>query len=318
MTAAARHRLDGLEADNLLAFMALLGLLRALDAARPEWRARAYWDDARLPLRPILALGQPQTQDAVAQAAAEGANGLAEVHAFDRKDLNFTGAEAKEIHLKAADAGRQLLFDALMSDGAVRNDGRIWPTPLCFLFGQGHQHFLERLADVPTGKLPKALAKTRRPPDLNAARYLASTLFSPWTHEDATDSFRWDPVDDRRYALRADDPSTDAAGTQHGANRLAAIGLPILSGAAIMRRRETRFLNRATAYGEDGGIQITWPLWTAPARLAGLRALLAHPELAAEAPAMGLLRMAGVFALYRAKRISVGKYFNITAATRIA
>ena len=28
-------RLEGLEADNLLAFLALLGLLRALEAARP-------------------------------------------------------------------------------------------------------------------------------------------------------------------------------------------------------------------------------------------------------------------------------------------
>jgi len=35
--------LKGLEADNLLAFLALLGLLRALDVARPEWRARASW-----------------------------------------------------------------------------------------------------------------------------------------------------------------------------------------------------------------------------------------------------------------------------------
>ena len=30
-----RHRLEGLEPDNLLAFIALIGLLRALEAARP-------------------------------------------------------------------------------------------------------------------------------------------------------------------------------------------------------------------------------------------------------------------------------------------
>jgi hypothetical protein len=33
MTAAASHRLDGLKPANLLAFLALLGLLRALKAA---------------------------------------------------------------------------------------------------------------------------------------------------------------------------------------------------------------------------------------------------------------------------------------------
>ena len=43
MSEVLAHRLDGLEPDNLLAFLALLGLLRALDAARPDWRARAYW-----------------------------------------------------------------------------------------------------------------------------------------------------------------------------------------------------------------------------------------------------------------------------------
>jgi hypothetical protein len=68
----AQHRLDGLEPDNLLAFLALLGLLRALDAARPDWRARAYWQDEPRPLRPVLVLAAPQTREAVVEAAAEG------------------------------------------------------------------------------------------------------------------------------------------------------------------------------------------------------------------------------------------------------
>jgi hypothetical protein len=68
----AQHRLDGLEPDNLLAFLALLGLLRALDAARPDWRARAYWQDEPRPLRPVLVLSAPQTREAVVEAAAEG------------------------------------------------------------------------------------------------------------------------------------------------------------------------------------------------------------------------------------------------------
>jgi len=42
MSAALRcHRLEGLEPDNLLAFLALLGLLRSLETARPAWRPRA-------------------------------------------------------------------------------------------------------------------------------------------------------------------------------------------------------------------------------------------------------------------------------------
>jgi len=50
------HRLEGLEPDNFLAFMALLGLLRALETARPDWCPRAAWDLERAPWRPILSL----------------------------------------------------------------------------------------------------------------------------------------------------------------------------------------------------------------------------------------------------------------------
>jgi hypothetical protein len=321
MSEEAEHVLEGLEPDNLLAFLALLGLLRALDAVRPEWRARAFWR-VEPPVRPVLTLAAPQSREAIAEAAAEGAATLAAIHDFDRKDLAYDAGEARQIFedLDPDVSTEELfrkeeLFGALMSDGAARDDGRVWPTPLCFLFGQGHQHFLERLADVPKGKLPGALAKLRDPPDLNAPSYIANALFAPWTRGDSTDSFRWDPAEDRRYALRACDPSSDPGGTQHGANRLAGVGLPVLSGTAIRRRNEIRFLVRGATYGEGGRIDISWPIWTRPARLAGLRALLAHPEIGAKEPNMSVLSLLGVACVRRARRISVGKYFNVASAT---
>lgn len=314
MSESTEHVLEGLEPDNLLAFLALVGLLRALDEARPQWCARAFWR-AEPPIRPVLTLAAPQTREAIAEAAAEGAAKLAAVHDFDRKDLSYEVDEVREMFENMSDTRRGELFGALISDGAAREDGRVWPTPLCFLFGQGHQHFLERLADVPKGKLPNSLAKLRDPPDLNAPSYIADALFAPWTRGDSTDSFRWDPAEDRRYALRAFDPSSDPGGTQHGANRLAAVGLPVLSGAATRRRNEIRFLVRGVAYGGSGGFYISWPIWTLPARLAGLRALLAHPEIGAKEPNMSILSQLGVASVRRARRISVGKYFNVTSAT---
>jgi len=319
---AVHHRLEGLEPDNLLAFLALVGLLRALDAARPDWRARVFWDDSRLPLRPVLVVPDA-TGDAVAEAAAGGAATLAQPHDFDRKDLKFTVEEARKEHEDAKDALREALLDALFSDAAAKEDKQdrqlwqIWPTPFCFLFGQGHQHFLERLADIPKGKLPKPLAKLKRRPDLNAPRLIAEALFAPWTRSDATDSFRWDPVEDRRYALRALDPSGDPGGAQHGANRLAAIGFPVLSGTAILRRNEMRFLNRCVTYGDGGRIALSWPVWTRPARLAGVRALLAHPELCEPEPDLAALARFGVALVFRAERLSVGKFFNVSAARRV-
>ncbi|HVC61691.1 MAG TPA: hypothetical protein VND19_15170 [Acetobacteraceae bacterium] len=317
MSDTTKHRLAGLEPDNLLAFLALLGALRALDTARPEWRARAYWDVGTPPLRPVLTLAVPQTGDAVATAAAEGAATLARSHRFERNDLNYPRPEARDLLTEEQGEQRSELLDALMSDGATREDESIWPTPLCFLFGQGHQHFLARLVDIPAGRLPAKLAKTRRPPDLNAPDFIARTLFAPWTRNDPTDGLRWDPAEDRRYALRADDPSGDPAGMQHGANRLAAVGLPVLSGAVVRRRGETRFLNVATSYGGEGGIRITWPIWTVPARLHGIRSLLAHPALAGDAKEIGKLAAQGVAFAFRAQRISVGKFFNVTLAQRV-
>jgi len=317
MSETVEHRLVGLEPDNLLAFLALLGLLRALDTVRPTWRARAYWDDGRRPLRPTLRLACEEPEEMVAAAAAEGTTVLAEAHRFDRNDLNYPAEQARDLLLEAGESHRAELLDALMSDGAAREDGSIWPTPLCFLFGQGHQHFLSRLADIPAGRLPAKLAKTRRPPDLGAPDYIVRALFTPWTRTDPTDGLRWDPAEDRRYALRADDPSGDPAGMQHGANRLAAVGLPVLAGAVVRRRGDMRFLNAVTSYGADGRIRITWPIWTVPARLSGIRALLSHPALAGDAKAIQGLAPLGVAFANRAQRISVGKFFNVTLADRI-
>ena len=57
MSAGERqHRLDGLDSDNLLAFLALLGLLRSLQEAAPSWLPRVAWSVDAPPLRPVLSL----------------------------------------------------------------------------------------------------------------------------------------------------------------------------------------------------------------------------------------------------------------------
>ena len=318
MKAEAHHRLGGLEPDNLLAFMALLGLLRALETAEPEWRPRAYWDETQHPLRPVLTLAVAKTQEDVAEAAARGVGKLARFFEFDRENITYTQREARAA-LSSEPHENRTVFEALISDGAVREkEDKVWPTPLCFLFGQGHQHFLDRLANVPNGRLPKKLEKLKTPPDLRAPAFMASALFAPWRREDPTDGLRWDPAEDRRYALRADDPSGDPAGAQHGANRLAAIALPLFSTAVIVRRGETRLLARACSYASDGAILFTWPLWARAASSASIAALIARSELAKAAPDLRALPSgAGIIALMRAERISVGKFFNVTAAERL-
>ncbi len=171
MTAATSHRLDGLESDNLLAFLALLGLLRALETTDKTLCLRAAWDVDTPPLRPRLFIDRTITAEEVTQGAAKGIEAIAAGHDFgSRKDLNLSRAECRALlnekrRFQHRCAGARRSPAALMSDAAIKDDKKepVDPTPLCLLFGQGHQHFLERLAIVPREEAPPPRGKGKKP-----------------------------------------------------------------------------------------------------------------------------------------------------------
>lgn len=329
--AATHHRLEGLEPDNLLAFLALLGLLRALEAADREraegekLRPRAAWDLENLPARPVLHLAFAVSKRDVAEVAAQGLAVLSEDHHFDgRADLNHSRSEARDLLEASAESaaasrrGRADLLAALVTDVAVKedknpNEAPIDPTPLCLLFGQGHQHFLGRLAKVPAMPAPPLRGRLATK-TLTAAECLAEALFGHWHRDDPTFSFRWDPEEDVRYALMAGDPTDPdyKTGTQHGANRLAAVGLAALTVAPQTRAGRVRPFVLGGSNGLDG-FSFAWPIWRAPSTLAGVRGLLGHPDLRRS----GGLAYLGVDHVVVARRISVGKFMNFTRARAI-
>ena len=324
MTAQTVHRLDGLEPDNLLAFLALLGLLRALAAADSELdnklQPRAAWDIDTPPLRPKLILSCAATQEEVTENAAKGINLISVSHHFeDRKNLNHSQEECRALLQEEARAARPDsreradLLAALMSDVAIKDNKKklVDPTPLCLLFGQGHQYFLERLANVPQKPAPEPRGRGRQATCISESECLNEALFQSWHRNDKTPSFRWDPEEDVRYALMAGDPTDTAykTGTQHGANRLAAIGLGVLTLAPEIRAGRVRpgAIGGARA---AGGFSFAWPIWREPATLTAIRALLAHPGLR-EIDALAHL---GVDHVMVAQRISVGKFMNFSRA----
>jgi hypothetical protein len=197
-----------------------------------------------------------------------------------------------------------------MCDAAVKKDGRVEATPLCVQLKQGHQHFLDRLAKVPAIGSPPSQTRGKKAARLSAAEALHHALFEPWTRQDPTLSFRWDPAEDRRYALRADNPSEDKGTTQHGANRLAALGLPLLTAVPVRRDGRVRLTVVGGAF-ERGEFAFSWPIWRHPTKLAGIRALLTHPDLAQGPAALSHL---GIVEVRRARRITVGNYMNFTRA----
>ena len=316
MTVHTTHRLNGLEPDNLLAFMALLGLLRTLDNARPDWRSRVSWTVAEPPLRPRLHVAEEVTGNAIVEAAAEGLAALARYHDFKGlSDLKVPPGEAARILQEAAGLDRYTadLWAALVSSAATARDGKkVEPTPLCLMFGQGRQHFLPRLASIPQQTIPPKRGSGRNKSEISETMCLHEALFVPWKRPDPTHSFRWDPHEDVRHVLRARDPTDQKTKetTQHGANRLAAIGLSVLT--VVPRRRSGGI--RLTLLGggrePDGTHTLNWPIWNEPISLAGIRALLGHPYLNRPETRTAL----GVVETRRARRISVGKLMNVTRA----
>jgi hypothetical protein len=305
---AVALELPGLEADNLLAFLALLGFLRALETAKPGWLPRASWRGP--PWIACLHLAEAANESAVAKAAAHGVDLLSAKFDVDgRRDVKFDRAEYRNYAQKLRnDPTSAALAAALTAEVPAKREGGLYAAPLVMMFGQGHQHFLERLVAVSRGEIPSRLRKRKPPPNMRDPGKLAEALFKPWARKDDTDGFRWDPEEDQRYAMRFGDPSREgAAPTVHGANRLAAIGFL----SCVTAPREQR-MTVVGAFRDDEGWGFTWPIWSERLSRCAIEAFLAHPDLMRSEPRAS--RALGVQEVQRARRISNGKFMNVTRA----
>ncbi len=336
MTLTTSHRLEGLEPDNLLAFLAMLGLLRSLEAvdryrsASEKLRPRISWDISNPPRRPRLHIAVAASQNDVADTANKGLALLSPSYDLGdsvRADLNYSREEARTMLLGAAEVATSSsrnhadLLAALMSDAAVKDSkdsekAPIDPTPFCLLFGQGHQHFLERLTKAPNEESPPQRGRGKSAKTISASECLSEALFAPWHREDPTTlSFRWDPEEDVRYALMAGDPTDPLykSGTQHGANRLAAVGLVTLTILPEMRAGRVRPSVIGGTFGTEG-FSFAWPIWKEPLSLSAIRSLLSHPDLRKN----GDLDYLGIDHVMVTRRISVGKFMNFTHSRVLA
>lgn len=314
MNAGAEHRLDGLEPDNLLAFMALLGLLRVLEEARPNWRPRVSWTVEDPPLRPALRVPESAGQEAVAEAAADGLGRLARRHDFSGlKDLKMPSDQARSELRGAArvvhdDRYAAEMWAAFLSDVVIDEKGITKPTPLCFL-GAGRTRFLENFEIVPKCRTPPRRGKGRDRQEVSEVDCLTEALFSSWRRPDPSKSFRWDPNEDSRHAYRWAAPTDQKEMTQHGANRLAAVGLSALTVVPVAEARGPQ-LQVLGGIRAPSGFSIRWPIWRDSISLAGIRGLLGHPDLGRLETREAL----GVVEVRCARRVSHGRYPSISRA----
>ncbi len=296
--------LSGLRGSNPLAFLAAVGTLRTLSVAWPKEAVRMYWK-RKAGWCPVVVAERPLEEDTRGAALHDRLRKMHDHRAFSVDDdlrippdrFRRYAAEARDQAQRTGDRAWADFAAAFGSD-ALSKDGVIQDTAFRTMSGAGHQHFLKTMRELV---------------DMTEPDHLVNALFRPWTYEDGRPSLRWDPEDDRRYALRWSDPSGEPIRTVRGANRLAVEALPLFPTASVGSALQT------TGFRTGGSRDtfFTWPIWDCPLPVDVVRTLLGLRELQEDRPDRRLLRARGVVEVYRCQRMTVGKYRNFGPATTV-
>ena len=134
-------------------------------------------------------------------------------------------------------------------------------TPFCFVTGSGHQYFLQTVSELLSA--------------VDAPR-MQSAIFEDLPPTDEKLSLRWDPVEDRRYAMMWSDPtaSGNKATTNWALNLLAYRGLQLFPAVPIGKKLGT------TGFSvNDRQYEFSWPLWSVPLKCDTVRSLLASRDI---------------------------------------
>lgn len=300
--------LKGLDGGNPLGFLASIGTLRAVSEADSSvnWRMRwevngGYWS-------PVLMGDGPLTEDTLIDLLVPVLRQVKmdpPLHSYKNLTINPKDFRdvARDAQTRATFADRHCAdfvaaFGCDILSVSGKEPGNIQDTALRTMSGAGHQHFLDSMRD---------LAKKTEPD------HLRSSLFETWRYADDKPNLRWDPMDDRRHALRWREPSDDPIRTMRGANRLAVEALPLLPTAPSQRELHTTGFSQRR--GE--GVLFSWPIWEVPLSIDIVRSLLSMAELKKPEPNRDILLRMGVVEIYRSQRITRDKYRNFTPAVPV-
>ncbi len=305
----AEWYLRGLSGGNPLAFLAALGTLRSATLAWPNHSVAMGWAQRDAGWRPFLRIDSWESdQDELIRRLQDQLRQMDGHAVFTfAEDLTVTADIFRSLALKAQDQGRgdrrlgdfvAAFASDVLVDEKVRNSPLVQDTALRTMSGAGHQHFLKFILQL-----------TQQ----TGAHHIRQALFSEWRYQQEGLSLRWDPADDRRYALRWEEPSGDPVRTVWGAYRLAVEGLPLMPVMPVGRRLETTGFSRQ----RDGTVFWTWPIWEGALNMDIVASLLALQELQSPNPPREPLRARGIVEVYRSERITQGKYRNFTPAVPV-
>ena len=294
--------LGGLDGGNPLGFLAAVGTLRTVALAEPSADWRMKWVGRQGTWLPELSADRFLCRDSLVEMVVprlriestpefEFNRNLTVSPKDFRKVANQAQCRASRHDRRYADFIASFGCETVISDDRKK----IQDTALRTMSGAGHQHFLGTMKD---------LVKKTRKSDLR------QSLFETWHYTNNKLGLRWDPEEDRRYALRWDNPSGgDGVPTMRGANRLAVEALPLLPAVPVGRRLETTGFAR-----HEWTVRFTWPIWECALGLDVIRSLLAIDEIQEVEPRRTRLQSMGVVEVYRSQRFTNGRYRNFARA----
>jgi hypothetical protein len=286
--------LTGLDAQNPLAFLAALGLLRVLDdhaRRRGHERPRLAFSDRGQQL-PVLscALGSyDDVASAVLADAAHRADCPVLQLAYDKdgnrvaasspgalRDLKPPPGLARAVLDEAAGADRSSadLAAAVFSELVQQTTDEHKTKPTAFHFTAGQQAFLRMVDQLRVGI---------------SADDVREALLGPWQGLSALPSLGWDSSASRQWALRAENPSNEKRGSVPAANWLAVVGLSffpvtVQHGHLVTSRVDGGWKNSV----------FSWPVWS-PAILVSAASSLLRLDVrrfsARERGAMGVTQV---------------------------
>ena len=261
-----RTRLAGIEGTNPLGFLAALGAQVAF--AGEDEQPRLWWSDD---VTPRAVVDVEFTAERIADQALRVVARWEKCAAVNPKRSDGSAMpRGDELKLAASDIRDYLrssladqvdhddtsgrLMSALVAEGSLDKQGVAKPSDLYFTAGQ--QKFLDTTRRILRGATREDM--------LNG-------LVGPWSYESELPSLGWDIVDDRVYALRANNPSPEKKLTNPGPEALAVLGLSLHPVFAGRERTLTQGCSGTWKMGH-----YSWPLWRRPASLHAVRSLLAH------------------------------------------
>lgn len=304
-TSSTELTLSALQGSSLLGFLASLGAFRTLAMLPEAGDVHMRWIAGGGSYCPVLRLPFPADHEVVVEKLHAALRRLAGHYIITvDKDLKIPRGVFRKLATKAADdflthtdPSAASMVAAFGCDAIGNEDGTIEDTAFRTMSGAGHQHFLEFM---------NVLAKE------TTTEQLREALFGPWRYRDSSPTMRWDAEDDRRYALRWDEPSKDPVRTVRGANLLAIAALPFFP---VVPTSSTTVATTGFSGRGSRDTFVTWPIWTGWLPPDAVRSLLAFKGL--QGRRENLLEIYGVTATYRSQRITLGKYRNFTPAAPV-